>query len=100
MLIMQRQNQWVAQTNVVLEYGFNIFTNVKYTQVKYVGDEAIMQTFDVSFGKIIKKFSRCISHLVRTKDVGASNLSTNVSRWFEFEVQVLLHEEFFHQKVL
>jgi hypothetical protein len=54
--------------------------------VKYVGDEAIMQTFNVSFGKIIKKFSRCISHLVRTKDVVASNLSTNVSRWFEFEV--------------
>jgi hypothetical protein len=54
--------------------------------VKHVGDAATMQTFNVSFGKTIKKFSRCFYHLVRTKNVGANILLAKVSRWFEFEV--------------
>jgi hypothetical protein len=34
------------------------------------------------------------------KDVGTCNILANVSKWFGFEVWVLLHEEFLYQKVL
>jgi hypothetical protein len=32
----------MVETNIVPAIGFNIFTNAKYSQVKFVGDEATL----------------------------------------------------------
>lgn len=42
MLIMQRQNQWVVETNVALEDGVNIFIDARYNRAKHVGGEVTM----------------------------------------------------------
>jgi hypothetical protein len=42
MLIMQRQNQWVVETNVALEDGFNIFTDARYNWAKHASGEVTM----------------------------------------------------------
>ncbi len=42
MLIMQRQNQWVVEINVVLKDGFNIFTDARYNWAKHASGEVTM----------------------------------------------------------
>ncbi len=51
----QKQNQQMVETNIVPAIGFNIFTNAKYSQVKFVGDEATLWASNASLRKSIKK---------------------------------------------
>ncbi len=47
--------EWIVQTNKTPLVTFNIFTDVRYHHVKFVGDEVTLIFSTIRLGKIIKK---------------------------------------------
>jgi hypothetical protein len=78
---------------------FNIFKDVRYHDMKVVGNETTFQLLTAGPGKLMNKFN-LQSIEKKKKDVGPSNVSTYISLQFEPQIWLFLHAKSFNQGVL